>query len=234
MAKEFKVKKKLNFTDKLLLRVVLLIKRRPKVVNLNSEGLPTRCILIGNHNKTGGPVNYSLCMAGKLMPWAAHQMTEGYRSRWRYAYHIFYRKKIKYGKLKSFILATLLAFFAPFAYNAVGIIPVYYDFRIFSTFKNSIKCLENDVPVFIFPENSDDGYKDYIDELHPGFLQLSKIYFDKHGVDLPIYTLHYNHKSKEIIIGKPMYYRKLTKEHSDNDIMKIFAGYMNSLITQNN
>ncbi len=232
MAKEFKVKKKLRFIDKLLLKIVALVKGKPRMVNLNSTDLPLRCIFIGNHNSTGGPVNYSLYMAGKLMPWAAHQMTEGYRSRWRYSYHVFYRQKLKYGKIKSFILATLLAFFAPLAYNAVGVIPVYYDLRAFSTFKNSIKCLENDVPVFIFPENSDDGYKEVIEELRPGFLKLSQLYFNKHGVDLPIFTMYYNRKPKKIIIGKPMYYHELAKKHSDGDIMKIFADYMNSLTAQ--
>lgn len=233
MAREFKVKKKLNFLDKLLVKIVALFKGKPKIINLNSGDLPSRCILIGNHNATGGPVNYSICMAGKLMPWAAHQMTEGFRSRWKYSYHIFYRQKLKYSKFKSFILATLLATFSPLAYNAVGVIPVYYDLRVFVTFKNSIKCLENDVPVFIFPENSDDGYKDTITELRAGFLQLSQIYFKKYAVDLPIYTLQYNRKSKKIIIGKPMYYQELAKEHSNEDILKIFADYMNSLTTQN-
>jgi hypothetical protein len=232
MAKEkkFKVKKKFTFSDMLLHGLLRIFNRKPKaIVNLSGGELPKQCILIANHFGSKGPVSYRLFLRNVYMTWSAHQMCEGYGSRYNYLYHIYYRKKQGYGKLKAFFKSVLLASVAPWTYKYAGVLPVYYDNRLFRTYKYSIEAIENEVPVFIFPENSNEGYKETLEEFWPGFLALPKLYFKKHNVDLPMYCLRLDKNPKRIIIGKPMYYNALAKEHSDEEIIKIFVNYINSL-----
>ena len=229
MAKKFKVKKRFNLPDKILLWLSFLLKKHPKIINLNDGGLPEKCIMLGNHNGAGGPFNYRAFMKGRWMSWGAHQMCENFRSRRKYLYHIFYRQKLGFGKFRSRVMSVILGFFAPWIYHCAGIIPVYFDSRILLTYKYSMACLEQDVRVFVFPEDSDNGYKEIIEKMWPGFLQLAKLHYKRAGTDLPIYTLRYNPKPKRIVIGKPMYYRELAKEHTDDEILQIFTDYMNSL-----
>ena len=231
MAKRFKVKTKLNAFDKFMIGLFKLFKGKHRIINLNEDDIPIKSIWIGNHCNSGGPINYSMYFSDRAMFWAAHQMCGKWNERWNYAYHTFYRQKLYYGKFKSWILATLLAFIAPLAYGVPGVIPVYYDLRVIDTFKKSLMALEGGQTVFVFPEESEEGYLQEIRKLNSGFIELSKIYYKKYGVDLPIYTLHLNKKPKKIVIGKPFYYRELAKQYSDEEICVYFTDYMNSLKT---
>ena len=229
MAKKFKVKKKFGPFDRFLRRICWIVKKKPQIINLNDEEIPKKSIFIGNHNGAGGPFTLRTFMKENFMSWGAHQMTEGFRSRRKYLYHTFYRQKIGYGRIKSFLFSIGFGIFSPLPYRAAGTIPVYFDTRLRRTFEYSVKCLEEDVRVMIYPEDSNEGYKEVIEKFWPGFLQLSKIYYKKHGEDLPIYTIHYNRKPKKIVIGKPMLYRELAEKHTDSEIADIFMNYMNSL-----
>ena len=163
------------------------------------------------------------------MIWGAHPMCEGYHSRRKYLYHIFYRQKLGYSKLKAFLLSVSFGLISKFTYNYAGIIPVYYDLRVGLTYRYSIECLNKGVSTLIFPENSNGGYKEKIEEFYSGFIHLAKMYYNRYNVDLPIYSMYYNKKPKTIVIGKPMYLQELLKEHDEKEVLEIFRNYLNSL-----
>lgn len=226
---KFRVKTRETILGKIFEAVGKKFKKRPEIINLNETPMETRCIMIGNHCGARGPVNYRAFIRKRFMTWGAHQMCEGFNHRRKYLYHIFYRQKLGYSKFKSFLLSISFGFVSKFVYNYAGIIPVYYDARTFSTFKYSIQCLEKDVSVLIFPEDSSEGYKFKIGKLWPGFLQLAKLCYKRYGEDIPIYTLYYNKNLNTITIGKPMYFSELAKEHNEEEMVKIFMDYLNFL-----
>lgn len=228
MAK-FKVKTGRNLFDRLLVGVLKLIKKNPEVVDLNDNPLEEKSILIANHSGASGPVTYKSYINHRIMLWGAHQMRGRIKVRWNYLYHTFYRQKLGYSKFKSFNLACLLSVLYPIVVRHAGIIPIYYDMRIKFTYQYSVDCLDKNVSVLIFPENSDGGYQERMVSFWPGFLQFSKFYFKKYQVDLPIYTLYYNKKRAKIVIGKPMYLQELLKTYSETDVLRIFMDYMNEL-----
>jgi len=229
--KIFKTKTRDTAADSFFMGLVKVFKKMPRIIDLNGQAhsFPRRMILIGNHSAASGPLTYRLALKFRFMTWSMHMMMEGYKSRWNYLYHVFYRQKLGYSKFKSFVIATLFALISRICYKIAGTIPVYYDNRLITTFRNSLKCLEDNVSVFVFPENSNSGYLTKIEQFFPGFLHLSKIFYKKYGVDLPIYTLYYSKTAKKIVIGKPMYYGELSKENSDKDIIENFRKYLNSL-----
>ena len=234
MAKKFKVKTRDNFTDKILYIICRIFKRTPKFFNLNDgapdgRDLPKSCLMIGNHNGAGGPFTYRMFLKKRFMSWGAHPMCEGFSSRRHYLYHTFYRQKLGWNRFKAFVMSYIFGVISKWAYAFAGIIPTYPDSRLFHTYKYSMECFEKDVSVLVFPEDSEYGYKEYIERFWPGFIHFAKLYYKRTGVDFPIYTMYYCKKPKSIVIGKPLYYQELAKEHTDEEILEIFRRYMNSL-----
>ncbi|MDR2734200.1 MAG: hypothetical protein LBC99_06070 [Spirochaetota bacterium] len=230
MARKFKVKKKFNLLDKIILAVLRLVLKRPEFINLNEvKEYPKRCILIGNHRSAKGPFTYRTFMEGVFMVGSAHQACENFRSRWNYLYHVFYRKKCNNPAPIAFIRATILGIPLRRLYDVCGALPIYFDHRLTRTFKYCLQVLEEDIPVAFFPENSDDGYFEIIKKFNGGFLTIAKLYYERHKEDVPIYTHHFGSNPDRIIIGKPMYYSELAKKHTDDEIVDMFREYMNSL-----
>lgn len=227
--KNFKVKTRETIFGKVFEALGKFFKKRPKIIDLNEKPMEPKCIMIGNHNGAGGPFHYRVFLKKRFMTWGAHPMCEGFNSRRKYLYHTFYRQKLGYSKFKSFFLSIAFGLISGFVYNYAGIIPIYYDARIFKTYKYSMQCLEKDISVFVFPEDSDEGYKGKIDKFWPGFLQLAKLYNKRNNTDIPIYTLYYNKKPKTIVVGKPMYLGELLKDHDEEGAMNAFKDYLNSL-----
>jgi len=95
------------------------------------------------------------------------------------------------------------------------------------TYKHSIECIEAGTPILVFPEYSDEGYKDMIEKFWPGFIYVLKLYYKKHGVDLPVYALRYD--PKKLVYGKPMYYREISNGRTDEEALDVLRDYMNSL-----
>lgn len=228
MAK-FKVKVKDSKFTKGVYNFVRLFKKKNKIINLNEEPLPKRYIMIANHNSANGPLTYRTILPQFFMTWGAHQMTEGFISRWKYLYYIYYQKKLGWKKFSAFVMATLFGLFAGIFYKFAKIIPIYYDMRVKNTFKYSLDCLEKDVPILIFPEDSSHGYKESIGNFASGYLMVSKLYYKKYGVDLPVYPVYFNGNKHRILIGKPFYCHELAKEHSQEEILKLSADKVNEL-----
>ncbi|MCL2861393.1 MAG: hypothetical protein FWE22_03180 [Firmicutes bacterium] len=233
--KEFKVKTKQSTFDRMLRGIARIFKRKPKFVNLNDgedergRDLPKKCILIGNHNGVGGAFSFRTFMKNRFMTWGAYQMLGNFVSRRKYLYHVLYRQKLGWNKFRAGFMSVFFGFMSRRFYQVAGIIPTYPDSRVRLTFKYSMQCLEHDIPIFVFPENSDEGYKEQIEEFWPGFLTFSELYYRRHKEDLPIYTCYYQKNPKTIAIGKPMFLQELRKEHSEKECLEIFREYMNSL-----
>jgi len=230
MAKKFKVKKKFSLRDRFLLVILRLALKKPQFINLNEDKkLPGRCILIGNHRSAVGPFTYRTFMEGVFMVGSAHQACENFINRWKYLFFVFFRKKNNVPIIPAFIRATILGSFLGILYDLAGALPIYFDNRLVLTYKYCLQVLDENIPVAFFPENSDEGYFEIIKKFNPGFLLIAKLYLERRGVDLPIYTHHFASNPDRIITGKPMYYGELAKTHTDEEICEIFREYMNSL-----
>ena len=90
--------------------------------------------------------------------------------------------------------------------------PSYPDARFFKTLRYSKQMLEQNVPVMIFPENSNEGSKEVLTEFFPGFVMLAEKYFRATGEDLPVYPVYYSIPKRLMVIGKPLYVQEFVKQ----------------------
>jgi len=210
---------------KALLRLFI---KRP-TIHGNIE-LPDQVLLLANHSGAAGPFSLSLFFPKLFVPWGAHPMTEGYCSRWRYLYYIFYQQKLKYKKVPAFILATLFGLISKMLYNGMHVIPTYQDFRLLSSISISMEHLDCHNPVLVFPEESEDGYHEVLAKYNAGFVVLAKTYFKKRQIDLPIIPIYFSKKERIILVGKPeMTSSLLTSGMTRDEIAEHFRKRTNDL-----
>ena len=224
-----KKEKKQSILVRFLYFILRKIKKQPIIVNLN-EQISERAIFVSNHSAANGPLTLSLYFPKQFRPWGIYYMCQGYKSRWKYLYYVFYQQKLGWGKLKSFVVATLFSIISGVVYRAMEVIPSYTDGRLKSSIKMSIDHLELNQSILIFPENSDNGYHKVLTHYNPGFVFLAEQFFKKHNVDVPIYTVYFSKTDNALIIDKPKYIQPLIKEGLNKDqIAEIFKERTNEL-----
>ncbi len=218
--KKRKLKLKRGFFITFLKKAISLFKHKVEIVNLSGDVLPDKAIYLSNHAGANGPMTYEMYFPRRITCWGAHEMCEGFKSRWNYLYHVFYRQKLHWGKVKAFIVASLFAPVSKLFYDAVGLIPTYRDTRFISTVKHSVRILDEDSSLLIFPEDSDEGYKNPPDDLHNGFVAFSNIYRKIRNTDVPIFPCYFLPEKHKIIVTEPINVNKMKSEGLSDDEIK--------------
>ena len=230
MKKKFIYKKRKQPFFKLIGLILRPFVKKPKrIINYN-DSMESKAIILSTHCGKNGPYCLSQYLPIKHATWGASEMVGKYRVRRKYLKEVLYMQKLHKKKFTSSIKATFEAFFNPFIYKGMSVIPTYQDLNFVSTIKYSIETLNNDYPIIIFPEDSSNGYFELLEKLLPGFIHLSEKYYKKNHIDLPIYPMYYHYKKKLIIIGKPLYIQELKSKNMTNDeICELFKKEINNL-----
>lgn len=192
-----------------LSKVIRFFSKKYSIIDLNDGDIKQGSIFISNHSAANGPLKLTLNFPYQLTPWGINNMCQGYKIRRRYLIDIFYRQKLKYGKFKSWIIGTLFAIISGYLYRNAGVIPTFEDSNLIKTINLSIGFLQKSKNILIFPEDSSKGYFEVLSKYFPGFAMLSKIYYKKFDIDLPVYPVYISKKKKLIVIEKPIYINKM-------------------------
>lgn len=181
---------------------------------INEAGnIPEKCLLVGNHAGKKGPFHYELYLPVYHAKWGAHEMLEGYVSRYKYLRNVLYIQKLGFKKGKATRKALLEAIFSKRIYRGMKIMGTYLDARIMNTIRDSITALDANMALMIYPEDSTKGYDDTPKKFLPGFSFIAERYFKLRGEDLPVYSVYISVPQKKIIIGRePTYINALKAE----------------------
>ena len=198
--KEYKVPKRRQPIFTPVKQVLKLFYRKPKIVYLD-EKLPDKAIIISNHCSKKGPMALEIYLPVFNVKWGAYEMLGNYKSRFRYLRDVYYMQKKGLGKFSASLHAGFEAIFSKLFYKGMKFLPTYSDGRLMTTINNSMKVLDSGASIMIFPENSNEGYKEEMTEFFPGFVMLAERYLKKGG-DAPICPIYYNDKKRVIIVGK--------------------------------
>jgi len=177
----------------------------PKMQVVGEENLPDEpVIIVGNHCQMNGPIVGELYVPGEPYIWCAGEMMH-LKDVPAYAFKDFWGYKPKwirpFYKLLSYIIAPL----SVCVFNNARTIGVYHDTRILSTFKNTVKKLQEGKSVVIFPEH-DVEYNNIIFEFQDKFIDIAKLYYKKTGKELMFVPMYIAPKLKTLYLGKPTRY----------------------------
>lgn len=212
--KKFKVPKRKQPIYSCFKPIFRLFLKKPRIINLAGD-LAEKSIVVANHSAKSGPPSLDFYYPVATCKWGAYQMLGNYKSRRNYLKNVLYIQKCGKKPLPSAIMSTILAVPSPWIYKGMRMMASYPDGRLMQTIRNSVEVLDANYSVMIYPENSNDGYKDVLTEFFPGFVMLAERYYRLRGVDLPVYPVYYHIKKRIMVIGKPMYVQKMVEEGLD-------------------
>lgn len=230
MKKQFEVPKRKQPVWKHVSKLLKRIYKKPEIVNLN-DSLPQKAIFVANHCAMNGPLVYALHLPVFHITWGAHQMMGNYKMRFHYLRDVYFIQKRGMKKFWASILASFEAAFSIFFYRGIKTMPTFTDGRMVSTIKNSITCLDNDVSVLIFPEDSSEGYHEILTAFFSGFVSLAERYHKTHGEHAEIYPMYYSQTHNKLVIGKPQTLAHFP-EMNRRQIAEEFRKIVNSLYTE--
>ena len=219
-------KKQTSTLYKIIKSLVRFFYGKMEVVGL--ENLPEdNAIIVGNHCQLNGPIAGELFLQDNCYIWCAGQMMD-LKEVPEYAFTDFWSQKSKWTqpfyKLASYLIAPL----SVCIFNNARTIAVYRDMRIMSTFKDSIKLLQQGANILIFPEK-DEKHNNILYQFQENFIDIAKLYYEKTGIALTFVPMYIAPKLKKMYIGKGISYQC---ENSIEEERKRISKYLSDEITE--
>lgn len=178
----------------------------PKMKIVGAENLPKEpCIIVSNHAQMNGPIACELYFPGKRTIWCAGEMMN-LKEVPAYAYRDFWSAKPKYIRWFYHIAAFVIAPLSVLIFNNADTIAVYRDQRILSTFRDSIRRIDEGTNIIIFPEHNQTR-NNIIYDFSDGFISLARMVYRHSGQALKFVPMYIAPKLKEMHIGAPIAFR---------------------------
>ena len=178
----------------------------PKITVIGAENLPEEpAVIVGNHCQMNGPIACELYMPGKHAIWCAGEMMH-LKEVPAYAFRDFWSQKPRWTHPFYRLLSFLIAPLSVCVFNNADTVGVYHDTRILSTFRNTVKALQNGQNVVIFPEY-DAPHNHILSEFQDRFIDVAKMYAKKTGTEVSFVPMYIAPKLKKLYLGKPIRFR---------------------------
>lgn len=196
-----KTRKKLHY--RFVRKIVSLFYKKREFIGL--ENLPSQpCVIVCNHSKTHGPLMSELYYPRDKYIWCIGQMMK-MKEAPNYAFGDFWSKKPKRIRWVYKILSYIIAPIAVYLFNNADCIAVYKDMRVMSTYKDTVKGLEEGRDVVIFPEMHE-PYNHIINDFQERFVDVARLYYQKNKKPLAFVPTYHAVKLKKVVFGKPIYF----------------------------
>lgn len=175
----------------------------PKITVVGEENLPEgACVIVGNHSQMNGPIAAELYTPGVHRTWCAGQMMS-MKEVPDYALADFWPYKPRWSRWFYRILSYLIVPLCVTVFPNADTIPVYHDSRVISTFKLTVKELQDGARVVIFPEY-DSPCNHIICQFQDRFIDVAKMYYKRTGRALQFVPMYLAPKRREMHYGKPI------------------------------
>ena len=159
-------------------------------------------VFVGNHCQMNGPIVGELYVPGAPYIWCAGEMMH-LKDVPAYAFGDFWSQKPKWMHPFYKLLSHIIAPLSVCIFNNARTIGVYHDTRILSTFKNTVKLLQEGRSVVIFPEH-DVERNQIIYDFQDKFIDIARLYYKKTGKELAFVPMYIAPKLKKLCLGKPV------------------------------
>ena len=177
----------------------------PEIKSEGTENLPGEAfIAVGNHAKMNGPISCELYFPREHSTWTAGQMMK-VREVPDYAYTDFWGEKPAYIKWAFRILSYIIAPLAVCIFNNAKCIGVYHDTRLLSTFRDTVRKLQEGTSIVIFPEHNV-PYNNLVWEFQDKFVDVAKMYYRRTGREVCFVPMYTAPRLKRLYFGKPVRY----------------------------
>lgn len=175
----------------------------PKTEIVGADKLPKEpVVVVGNHSQMNGPIVGELYFPGKHYIWCAGQMMH-LKEVPAYAFEDFWSFKPRWIQWLFRLLSYLIAPLSVCIFNNAHTVPVYHDTRIITTFRESIRLLQEGNSMVIFPEHNQ-KYNNIIYDFQDKFIDLARFYYKKTGQELSFVPMYLAPKLRKTYLGEPI------------------------------
>lgn len=193
-----------------------------------AENLPEKhAIIVANHAQMNGPICGELFLPENCHIWCAAQMMK-LKEVPAYAFADFWSKKPKWTHPFYKLLSYLIAPLASCVFNNARTVAVYHDARVISTFKETVRLLNDGQTILIFPEK-DETDNNIVYRFQENFVDVARLYYKKTGVELTFVPMYVAPKLRKLYVGKGTVYR--AQEDAAQEKARIIA-YLSGEITE--
>ena len=197
------MEKKTSLLFKIIKGSIRLFYGKMSVVGL--EKMPKKnTIIVANHAQMNGPIAGELFLPKHCYIWCAGEMMN-LKEVPRYSFKDFWSQKPRWTRIFYKPLSYLIAPLAVCIFNNARTVAVYHDMRIKSTFKTTIKMLQEDKNILIFPEK-DVKHNNILYQFQENFVDVAKLYYKKTGIELAFVPMYIAPALKTMYIGNEIYY----------------------------
>ncbi len=200
----------------------------PKITVEGAQNLPDEpVIVVGNHTQMNGPICCELYFPTDRYTWCAGEMMH-LREVPAYAYQDFWSYKPgfirPFYKLLSYVIAPLCVC----VFNNARTIGAYHDSRALSTFKQTVRRLQEGVNVVVFPER-DVPRNHIVYDFQDKFIDVAKLYYKRTQKELAFVPLYIAPSLKKMYLGKPI---RFCAENPMEQERRRICDYLMESITQ--
>ena len=204
------IKKRKKCFEKLK-KILRLFIKKSEFIYLG-EKIEDGSIIISNHEGASSPLTLELYSEFYFRFWGTYEMNSGLKSVYKYLSEIYFHKKKHWNIHLSRIFCVIAAPVVNLFYKGFDLISTYPDGRLLNTIKESIKVLENNKNLVIYPENSNNGYFKALEMFHPG-ISLFLEQCLKKNINAKVYVSYLKKEERKYIIDKPIYIKELLDMH---------------------
>lgn len=185
--------------------------------------------IVSNHEGTDAPMALEIWLNKRITMLGASEMNSGFIEMYKYQTKVYYHEKKGWNLHLARMFCLLATPLTNLFYKGLNLISTYRDSRFFVTIKLSIQAIENGSSLAIFPEDSKDGYKSQLDDLHRGFLLILERAYKK-GLDIPVVCSYFNIKTNTYMFDNPILYSELLSKYTNReDISNYILNRINEL-----
>ena len=175
----------------------------PEIELIGIENIPDEvCIFVGNHTQMNGPIIGELRLPGRHYVWCAHEMME--RSEVAaYAFKDFWSFKPGYIQWLYRLFSHLIVPLSVCVFNNAHTVPVYHDTRTITTFRESVRLMQEGYSMVIFPEHNKKR-NNIIYDFQDKFIDTARFYHKKTGIEPSFVPMYIAPKLRKVFFGKPV------------------------------
>ena len=206
---EKKVKSKRKWYFNVLKKMMKIRYKKPQFIYLGEE-ISNGGVILSNHEGTDAPMSFEIYGNKPVRFWGAYEMNSGLIKMYKYQSRVYFHEKKHWNLFGARMFCLIASPLTNLFYKGLNLISTYHDARFTKTIKESLSAIKNGENIVIFPEISNDGYKETLDGFYGGFVLFAEV-CKRGGIDLPIFVSYFHKKKKIYLIDKPIKYSELCK-----------------------
>ena len=165
------------------------------------------CVFVVNHAGAIGPLDMmtKFPLREKCRPWINNGMLER-KEVPAYVRQDYWWKPGCFGEpVLNATIPYIASWIMPPILNSVPNIPVYHDQRIMLTLRQSVRALQKEEYLIVFPEQPS-GWLSHHSWINTSWLRLGELWYRASGRSLKLYPVHLDYKGHVFKVSAPVWY----------------------------